>query len=160
MSKVILIPGASTGIGASTARVLAQDNNIIVHYNRSKVEAERVAKAVKDEGGNPLLIQANLTTEQACIDLVAQINEQFQKLDVLVNNVDGIIERLAARDLKWQNMLATFNLNTFPTIKLSSLCIPLLEKAEGSCIINITSIAMRHGAPSVTIYDASKGAID
>lgn len=160
MSKVILITGASTGLGAATARILAPDNDVIVHYNQSKDAAEQVAEEVKSRGGKPVLMQADLTSEQACIDLVEKVKKQFQKLDILVNNAGGMIKRQSAKGLEWQHMLDTFNLNTFSTMKLSSLCIPLLEKADDPCIINITSIAMRNGSPTSTIYGACKGAID
>lgn len=160
MSKIVLVTGASTGLGAATVVMLARGNDIIVHYNQSKDAAEKVAEEVKVKGGNPFLIQADLTTEKACINLVAKVKERFQRLDVLVNNAGGLIKRQPARDLDWQHMLDTFNLNTFSTMKLSSLCIPLLEKADDPCIVNITSIAMRHGAPSATIYGACKGAVD
>jgi 3-oxoacyl-[acyl-carrier protein] reductase len=161
MSKVILVTGGSTGLGAATAIMLAKGNDIIVHYNSSKEAAMKVAEEVKSNGGNPILMQADLTTEEACIDLVKKVEKQFKKLDVLVNNAGGMIKRQTARELQWEHMLDTFNLNTFSTMKISSLCIPLLEKAEEDpCIINITSIAMRHGSPSATIYGACKGAID
>ena len=57
-------------------------------------------------------------------------------------------------------MLDSFALNTFSTMMMSSLCIPLLERGEHPCIVNVTSIAVRHGAPSATIYGACKGALD
>jgi len=160
MSKVILVTGASTGLGAATARILAPGNDVIIHYNQSKEAAVKVVEEVKNRGGNPILIQADLTIEQNCIDLVAKVKEKFNKLDILINNAGGMIKRQSAKELEWQHMLDTFNLNTFSTMKLSSICISLLEKADDPCIINITSIAMRHGAPSATIYGACKGAID
>ncbi len=160
MSKIILITGASTGLGAATAKMLAPGNHMIIHFNKSEKEAVKVAEEVEANGGKPVLIQADLTTEKACNDLVTKVKEQFQKLDVLINNAGGLIKRQPARELQWEHMLDTFNLNTFSTMKLSSLCIPLLEKTDDPCIINITSIAVRHGAPSATIYGACKGAID
>ena len=160
MSKIILITGASTGIGAATARLLAPQNKIIVHYYSSKEAAEKVAKDVEEGGGEAFLIQEDLTSEEACIRLVEKVADRYSKLDVLINNAGGMICRQTARELKWELMLDTFSLNTFSAMKISSLCIPLLEKGEDPNIINISSIAMRHGAPSATIYGACKGAID
>ncbi|GAI68031.1 unnamed protein product, partial [marine sediment metagenome] len=85
---------------------------------------------------------------------------RYSKLDILINNAGGLIRRQAAQELEWKLMLETFSLNTFSTMKISSLCIPLLKKGEDPNIINISSIAMRNGAPSATIYGACKGAID
>jgi len=160
MSKIILITGASTGLGAATARLLAPQNKIIVHYYSSKEAAEKVAKDIEETGGEAFLIQEDLTSEEACIRLVREVANRYSKLDILINNAGGLIRRQAAQELEWKLMLETFSLNTFSTMKISSLCIPLLKKGEDPNIINISSIAMRHGAPSATIYGACKGAVD
>ena len=160
MTKIILITGASTGLGAATARLLAPQNKIIVHYYSSKEAAEKVAKDIEESGGEAFLIQVDLTSEEACIRLVREVANRYSKLDILINNAGGLIRRQAAQELEWKLMLETFSLNTFSTMKISSLCIPLLKKGEDPNIINISSIAMRHGAPSATIYGACKGAVD
>jgi len=160
MSKVILITGASTGLGAATARLLAPQNKVIIHYYSSKEAAEKVAKDVEKSGGEAFLIQEDLTSEEACIRLVKKVADRYSKLDILINNAGGLIRRQAARELEWKLMLDTFSLNTFSAMKISSLCIPLLGKGEDPNIINISSIAMRHGAPGASIYGACKGAID
>ena len=160
MSKIILITGASTGLGAATARLLASQNKIIVHYYSSKEAAEKVAKDVEENGGEAFIVQEDLISEEACVRLVKKVADRYSKLDVLINNAGGLIRRQTARELEWGLMLDTFSLNTFSAMKISSLCIPLLEKGEDPNIINISSIAMRHGAPGATIYGACKGAID
>jgi 3-oxoacyl-[acyl-carrier protein] reductase len=119
-----------------------------------------VAADVAAAGGRAHLIQADLTSEAGCQSLAVQAAECCDKLDVLVNNAGGLVRRCAARELDWQLMLDVFSLNTFSTMKMSSLCIPLLERGENPCIVNITSIAARHGAPTATIYGACKGALD
>lgn len=160
MSKTILITGASTGIGAATARFLASGNTILIHYHRSQEAAQGVAADVRAAGGVAHLVQADLSTEQGCRQVADAASETCGRLEVLVNNAGGLIRRCAADQLQWQLMLDIFALNTFSTMMISSLCIPLLEKGTAPCIINLTSIAMRHGAPTATIYGASKGALD
>ena len=160
MSKIILITGSSTGIGAETAKLLARDNEIIIHYNSSKEAAEQVAADVKKNGGQAHLAQANLSTEQGCLHLNDFVSANFDKLDVLVNNAGSLVKRQPCRELEWDLMQKIFTLNVFSVMKLSSLFIPLLEKGNSPCIINITSIAMRHGAPTATIYGAAKSAVD
>ncbi|MGD8883529.1 MAG: SDR family oxidoreductase [Desulfobacterales bacterium] len=160
MSKVMLITGASTGIGAETARHLAKENEIFVHYNASKEAAANVAADVERLGGKAYLLQADLSTEAGCKDLVNTISEKTDKLDVLVNNAGGLIKRHNVREYEWRLMEEIFALNTFSAMMVTSLCIPLLDKSNAPCIINISSVAMRHGAPTATIYGASKAALD
>ncbi len=159
MPKIILITGASTGLGAETASLLAPANEIFVHYNASEEAARRVAEDVVKRDGKAHLLQADLTTENGCRELVQSVSEKTDKLDVLFNNAGGLIRRTAAGECDWSLMQEVFALNTFSAMMMTSLCIPLLEKGEDPCIINNASLAARHGAPTATIYGAAKGAI-
>ncbi len=147
MAKKIIITGASTGIGAETSRMLAPGNEIIVHYYSSKGPAEAVAADIEKAGGKAHLLQADLSKSDECERFVAECAKLFPVVDVLVNNAGGLIRRQPINELDWDFMIETFALNTFSTMKVTSLCVPLLEKAEDPVIINMTSIAMRHGAP-------------
>jgi 3-oxoacyl-[acyl-carrier protein] reductase len=160
VSKIILITGASTGIGAGTARYLAKDNTIIVHYNSSKNEAEKVAEEVVSNGGKAHLVRADLATKDGCVALIENVSQTVDRLDVLVNNAGGLIKRHQTRAIEWELMERIFSLNVFSVMQLSSLCIPLLESGAQPCIINITSMAIRLGVPTSTIYGAAKSAID
>ena len=160
MGKNILITGASTGLGAETARLLAKDNDIFVHYNTSEGPARQVAEEVTNSGGKAHLLKADLTTEAGSRTLVETVSEKTAKLDVLLNNAGGLIRRTPAGECEWALMQEVFALNTFSTMMVTSLCVPLLEKGENPCILNVTSLAIRHGAPTATIYGAAKGAID
>jgi 3-oxoacyl-[acyl-carrier protein] reductase len=139
---------------------LAKDNVIIVHYNASKEAAEKVAGEVRQKGGEAHLVQADVSTEAGCTTLVDDVTQNFDHLDVLVNNAGGMLTRHVVTDLEWELMERIFALNVFSVMKLSSLCIPLLKKGAQPCIVNITSVAIRHGAPTATVYGAAKSAID
>jgi len=157
---VLLITGASTGIGAETARTLAPRNTVLIHYNASEDAARRVAEDVEKRDGKADLFQADLRTPQGCAALHEAVSKKTDRLDALINNAGGLVRRQPVRELEWSVMTEIFSLNTFSTMMMTTLCVPLLEKAEDPCVINITSIAMRHGAPSATIYGAAKGALD
>jgi 3-oxoacyl-[acyl-carrier protein] reductase len=158
--KNILITGASTGIGAETARLLADGNTVFVHYHSSADAAQKVAADVNESGGTALLIQADLSTEAGCRDLAEAVTAETDTLDVLFNNAGGLIKRTLAGEADWDLMVRVFALNTFSTMMVTALCLPLLEKGNEPCIINMSSIAIRHGAPTATIYGASKAAVD
>jgi len=160
MKKNILITGASTGIGAATARLLAPGNRVFAHYHSSTAEAERTAREVTAQGGEAVLLRADLSTEKGCRDLLAEVAASCDRLDALVNNAGGLIRRTPAREVEWAFMSQTFALNVFSTILVSRLAIPLLQKADGVSIVNISSVAVRTGAPSATVYGAAKGAVD
>ena len=158
--KIILITGAGTGIGAETARYLAEGNDVIVHYNASREAAEAVARDVEAKGGRPHLCQADLSREEGCGKLHEFVGGRFDRLEVLVNNAGGLIRRQPVREMEWALMEETFALNVFSAMKMTSLCVPLLEMGNDPCVVNLSSIAMRHGAPTATIYGASKAALD
>lgn len=157
---IVLITGASTGIGAETARELASGNTILVHYNSSERAARGVAEDVVRKGGRAELFQADLRSEEGCKRLVDAVSAAVDSLDVLLNNAGGLVERKPVGELEWSLMDRIFTLNTYSTMMMAALCLPLLDRGESPCIINVTSIAMRHGAPSATVYGAAKGAVD
>lgn len=157
---VICITGSSTGIGAETARLLAEGNTIFIHYNTSMEAAERTAADVAARGGTAHLFQADLSKESGCKSLHAAVASKTDRLDVLVNSAGGLIQRQSARELEWALMERIFSLNVFSSMLMCRLSIPLLEKGANPCIVNVSSIAARHGAASATIYGGAKGAVD
>lgn len=161
VKRTIVITGASTGIGAATAVALAKDSFIFVHYNASREQAEGVLRQVQDAGGDGVLLQADVSTEDGCATLVNSIKAKTSHIDVLVNNAGGLLERRSISDgLSWDLMERIFTLNTFSTMLLTSELAPLLRSGKNPSITNVSSVAMRTGAPTATIYGACKGAID
>ncbi|PRY20633.1 3-oxoacyl-[acyl-carrier protein] reductase [Aliiruegeria haliotis] len=156
----ILITGASTGIGAETARLLAPGNELFLVYNRSVDAAKALGTEVEALGGTAHLLQSDITSEIACIELFRQLGELTDSLDVLVNNAGGLVRRQPVDALQWNLMEEIYALNVFSLMKVTSLAIPLLRKGTGASIVNITSIASRHGAAGATIYGSAKGAVD
>ena len=103
----ILITGASTGIGAETARVLAEGNQIFVHYNSSSDAAMQVVNDVAAGGGAGHALKADLRSEAGCRELFGQLEEATDSLDVLVNNAGGLIRRAPAIEYDWALMQET-----------------------------------------------------
>lgn len=158
--QYIVITGASTGIGAATAKELAAGNTLFVHYNRSKDAAEEVAKAVEEAGGTPLLIQADLATDAGCGKLAEEVKAHTDTLDVLVNNAGDLLDRHSLEETTWDIATRTFELNVFSVMRVTALLLPLLKKAAKANIINMSSVAARNGSPTAITYASAKGAVD
>lgn len=158
--QYIVVTGASTGIGAATAKELAAGNTVFVHYNRSKNEAEAVAKAVESGGGTPILIQADLATDAGCGKLADEVKSHTDTLQVLVNNAGDLLERHSLEETTWDIATRTFELNVFSVMRVTALLLPLLKNADKANIINMTSVAARNGSPTAITYASAKGALD
>lgn len=161
MKKKIVITGASKGIGAETARLLATDREIFLNYHASDEEAGKVKSDVEKNGGTAHLMKYDISTEDGCKSLFEAVSEKTDYIDVLVNNAGALIKRQLVPDYEWSFMIETFSLNAFSAMFLSSLFLKMLEKSEDDpCIVNVTTVGIRRGAPTSSIYGASKGAID
>jgi 3-oxoacyl-[acyl-carrier protein] reductase len=160
LPRRILVTGGAVGIGAATARELAPGNRLLLHYNRSRDAAEALAESLAGVADDVHVVQADLTADHGCEELHEAARTHLGALDVLVNNSGGLIERQSVGELTWEHLVATFALNTLSTMRLTSLCRGLLESGEEPCVVNVTSIAMRHGAPTATAYGAAKAAVD
>ncbi len=158
--QYIVVTGASTGIGAATAKELAAGNTVFVHYNRSKNEAEAVAKAVESGGGTPILIQADLATDAGCGKLANEVKSHTDTLQVLINNAGDLLERHSLEETTWDIATRTFELNVFSVMRVTALLLPLLKNADKANIINMTSVAARNGSPTAITYASAKGALD
>jgi 3-oxoacyl-[acyl-carrier protein] reductase len=158
--KHILITGASTGIGAATARELAKGNTLFIHYNSSAAAAAEVGQAVTMQGGTAVLIQADLSVEEGCEKLAEEVKKHTDRLDVLVNNAGGLLYRHALEETTWKIAAETFALNVFSVMQVTALLLPLLKKAGSANIVNISSVAARNGSPTASTYAAAKGAVD
>lgn len=159
--KTVLVTGASTGIGAAIARDLAAGNTIFVHYNRSRDAAEAVAADVKAAGGTAHLVKGDVGRESDCAALVAEVTSKTDVLDVLINNAGGLVERRSLADgPDWKLVDEVFRVNTYSAFYLTSALLPLLTAADDPSVINITSVAIRTGAPTAIAYAAAKAAVD
>lgn len=160
MGKKILITGASTGIGAATAEMLAPGNTIYIHYNQSASDAQNVLDKVISNGGQGFLIQADLSTEQGCKDLVMQVQSMTDSLDALVNNAGALIRRMPMEEVTWDFLHQVFAINTYALLTVTVGCVPLLQKGIDPCIVNITTSSVRRANANSIAYGASKGAVD
>jgi len=154
MAKIALVTGASGGIGSACAKKLASEGyKVIVHYYRSKEEAERIAARI---GGDAL--QADLRSETAVDALVDDVLAQYGHIDVLVNNA-GISRVNQVQDVsnyEWDLLMAS---NATSAFLMTRAVLPSMIEEQSGAIVNISSMWGIAGGSCESAYSASKGAI-
>lgn len=155
--KVILITGASSGIGADAAIHLAKLGAKVAIVGRNQKRLNEVAEQIKRSGApTPLPIIADVTKDAERI--VAETIHHFGKLDVLVNNV-AIVIQSKLPNLNMSDFDRVFDTNVRSVIILTQLCVPYLEKTKGN-IVNISSTAGLNPQNNLTTYCMSKAALN
>lgn len=159
--KAVLITGASTGIGAAAARAFgANGARVAVHYNASKDKAESVADDVRKAGGEAVLVGGDVTRPGVPKKIVDETVAAFGRLDVLINNAGGLIKRTLVADYTDDFVDAVIALNVRQVVSFVREGVAAMRRQGGGCIINVSSIAARHGGgPGSVIYAATKGFI-
>jgi 3-oxoacyl-[acyl-carrier protein] reductase len=159
--KVALITGGSTGIGAAAARAFAQNGaKVAINYNSSHAEAQDVASAIQQAGGQALLVRDDVTAPDAPTRIVEQVVQEFGRLDVLVNNAGALIKRVPIADYTDEYMDALLDLNVKQVVRFVREGAVRMRQQGGGSIINVSSVAARNGGgPGSVLYAASKGFI-
>ncbi|QBP76615.1 glucose 1-dehydrogenase [Herbaspirillum huttiense] len=157
--KVVFISGASTGIGAAAARAFAaRGAHVVVHYNSSKEEAEAVAAEVRAAGSKAVTIGADVRDTAAINAAVSKAVEQMGRIDVLINNAGALVKRAPLETVTDELFDEIININARSVVAFTRTVIPVMRSQGGGNIINVTSVAARHGGgPGALIYAASKG---
>jgi 3-oxoacyl-[acyl-carrier protein] reductase len=157
--QVVLITGASTGIGAAAARAFGANRaKVAVHYNASREPAEQVAADIRAAGGEAITVQGDVTSSEACRAIVEKTVTHFGRLDVLINNAGGLVQRVPVEQLTDELFDQVLHLNVRSALACIAAAVPHMRKAGGGAVINVTSVAARHGGGTgAVLYAGSKG---
>ncbi len=155
--KVIIVTGASSGIGRGLALVAGELGAKVVLAARNKQALEQVAEEVRNRGGEALVVQTDVTRKQDCLALVEQAKAQFGKIDILINNA-GISMRALFNELKIEVFEQVMNINFMGTVYCSHAAVNEIIRNKG-WIVGISSIAGVAPLPARTAYSASKFAM-
>jgi len=157
--KAILITGASTGIGAAAALAFARcGSNVIVHYNASRDAAEVVAAGVRKAGAQAALVGGDVTKAANVERIVAEALAAFGRIDVLINNAGGLVKRTRIEDYTEQFIDDVLKLNVTQVALFMRAVIPVMRKQGGGNVINVSSVAARHGGGAgAIVYAGAKG---
>ena len=160
--KVAIVTGSATGVGASTAVLLASKGyEILINYSRSESEAKVTQSACRDAGADTLVLRGDVSEDADCRAMVDAAVKRWGRIDTLVNNA-GI--SIFGDSAEWDALHPSafqriFAVNTMGTFQMVRACVSHLKAARGS-IVNVSSIAGALGIGSSVPYIASKGAVN
>jgi NAD(P)-dependent dehydrogenase (short-subunit alcohol dehydrogenase family) len=165
LKPVLLITGASRGIGAATAILSAKAGwDVVVNYTQNKQAAENLCAQLHTLGAKTLCVQADVGDESQILNMFAQIDSHFGALHGLVNNAGVVDVTCKVADMSWARLDRMMRINVLGTIACSREAIKRMSTAyggKGGAIVNLSSVAATIGGASVYVdYAASKGAID
>jgi len=157
MSKVVLITGATSGMGLETSILLAL-NGYTVYAGTRGNEAELLEKA-KEKGVQIHIVPLDVTQTHSIQQAVKSVIEKEGKIDVLVNNAGfGLLATL--EEGSDEEMFKQFDVNVFGLIKTTREVLPYMREAKSGVIINISSFLGKMGLPLLSHYNASKYAVE
>lgn len=159
--KVVLVTGASSGIGAGTARRLAAAGARVVIAARSFDKLQTLAHDIEAAGGLAYPVACDISDLDDCDRLCRQVLEQFGRVDILVNNAGRSIRRsiLQSGD-RFHDYQRTMQLNYFGAIRIAMNLIPRMVELGDGHIINISTLGVQTGVPRFSAYLGSKCALE
>ncbi|MEH7416409.1 SDR family oxidoreductase [Neobacillus drentensis] len=156
--KTAIITGGDSGIGKSVAIYFAKEGaDVAIVYLEEHQDAEETKQLIEAEGRRCLLFSGDIGSEDICKDIVNKTINEFQKLDILVNNAAEQHPQKSLLDITSAQLEKTFRTNIFSYFYMTKMALPHLKK--GASIINTASITAYHGNEQLLDYSATKGAI-
>jgi 3-oxoacyl-[acyl-carrier protein] reductase len=159
--KVVLITGASRGIGAAAARRVAQGGAaVVVNYHQNREAAEKVLQDITNGGGRGMIFQADVTQMDQVEAMVRATRENFSMVDVLVNNAYFPFEVGVLHELPWESLHRAIEHELAAFYGCVRACLPgMVEKKSGRVIVVSTRLAQQP-LPRMGAYAAAKSALE
>lgn len=157
--KVIVVTGASRGIGAAIVRHFASEGGKIVLVARNTARLKKAAAGLKINDENILSVTADITKRREMNKIVSAAKRKFDRIDIFVNNA-GVGMKSPITDMTEKQFDMIFDTNVKAIFYSFLELIPLFRKQGGGHIINISSGAGRIGVPGIAAYSASKAALN
>lgn len=152
--KSVIVTGASEGVGAATARKLAERGANVVLVARGRKKLEQIARELSSKS-NVLMIPMDVADESACVNLFKKTEFEFGNIHMLVNNAGyherGPVESVSAEDL---GRMVTVNLRA--PVQLCRIALPYLRRVKEAAIVNVGSLAGKTPVPAAATYSATK----
>ena len=159
--KVVLITGASSGIGKATAIKVAEAGAKVILVARTEDKLLETQQEIQAHGGTSFIHSADVADLESCDALIKQIIETYGGVDILINNAGHSIRRAIEHSLdRFHDYQRTMQLNYFGALRLIMGFIPSMKQRKRGHIINISSIGVLSNSPRFSAYVASKAALD
>jgi 3-oxoacyl-[acyl-carrier protein] reductase len=158
-NKVAVVTGASKGIGAAVAKHLAAEGAaVVVNYATSLAGAEKVVAEILSQGGKAIAVQADISKVADIQRLFSASQNAFGAIDILVNNA-GIYTPAPLEEIDEAHFHKQFDLNVLGLILNTKEALKYFNTA-GASVINISSVVSTLGLAGLSVYSATKGAVD
>jgi len=157
--QVVIVTGASSGIGEATARRLARAGARVVIAARRRDRLDALARELDPSGAAVLAVAGDVTSDSDRRALVDATLAKFGRIDALVNNA-GYGTRGPVETVPIDALRRNFETNVFSLVALTQLVLPHLRAQGSGCIVNIGSVAGRIARPLSSVYDSTKHALE
>jgi 3-oxoacyl-[acyl-carrier protein] reductase len=159
--KVVLVTGASRGIGAAAAIRLAMGGaSVVVNYHQNKEAAEKVLQQVQAAGGRGVIFQADVTQKNQVDKMVQTAEQQLGPIDVLVNNAYFPFEVGPLHGLSWENFHRAIEHELSAFFHCVRACLPAMQQRKNGRIIVVSTRLAQQPLPKMGAYAAAKSALE
>jgi len=156
--KVVIVTGASSGIGRASAKLFAENGANVIAVGRNEKELNNLRDEAQTQNGTIKVYLADILETTQVDRLFNQIIESYNQIDVLVNSA-GIIANGTIENTTLEDFDKMMNINLRSVFYLMQKCLPHLEQSKGN-IVNVSSVAGTRAFPNILAYCVSKAAVD
>ncbi|WP_250655903.1 SDR family oxidoreductase [Alkalimarinus coralli] len=159
MSKVVLITGATSGMGKETALLLAKSGYTVYAGARSKTSRDELEQEATSQGLSLKTVLLDVCDSDSVANAVGTIKQQAGRIDALVNNAGfGLVSTV--EDGTDEEFIKQFDVNVFGVFRLCRAVLPIMREQRSGVIINVSSFLGKMGLPLLAHYNASKYAVE
>lgn len=159
--KVAIITGSSRGIGAETAKLLAQRGvKVVVNYARSATAAEEVVEFIQQRSGEAIAIQADARDMEQMRHLVEETVKTYGTVDILVHNAGMSFAKKTFEDVTWEEFIQKTNDELQAAFVSTKMVLPYMKKQNYGKLVYVSSGLSNHPAPYFIAHGTSKGGLN